>query len=517
MKPVLSRSQMRAFDKFAIETCGVPGIVLMENAARGAADIIVRLAAQRKGRIVVVCGGGNNGGDGFAVARHLFARRFDVAALLMTSPDKLTGDARTNRDAYRALGGRYAEMTGQGDLGAFAVELGSAVVVVDALFGTGLERPIEGRFQEIIELINRAKLRRVALDIPSGLDADSGAALGTAVEAHHTITFGCLKMGLLSVAGAKHAGKLHLVSLGVPSSVVDAVGHDAEVIDSKSVASWLLAREPGVHKHGAGNVLVVAGSAGKIGASLLVGRGGLRAGAGLVTLASWPEAAAVLDSRVVELMTFPIDRSDIPGSLDRALAGKHVAVIGPGFGTGDEARRAVEHVVLRWDGVKVVDADALTIFAGRLDALAGARGSLILTPHPGEAARLLGRSVAEVEASRPLSVRELSDRSHAVAILKGARTLVAVPSEPLFINTSGNAALATAGAGDVLAGIMAAFACVLPPRRAAIAAVHVHGLAADVWRSRHGGADRGLLAHEVADAVPAVLAALSRGESPLTV
>jgi NAD(P)H-hydrate epimerase len=263
-------------------------------------------------------------------------------------------------------------------------------------------------------------------------------------------------------------------------------------------------------------VLAVAGGAGTVGAALLVGHGSLRAGAGLCTIASWPEAQTALESRVVELMTLRIDRSDVTGSLDRALAGRRAVVIGPGFGVGDDARRAVEHVVLHWDGLKVVDADALTIFAGRLDGLAAAKGSLILTPHPGEAARLLGRPTREVEANRARSARELSDRAHAIAILKGARTLVAVPSAPLYINTSGNPALAVAGAGDVLAGITAAFACSLPPDRAAIAAVHVHGLAADLWRSRLGGPDRGLLAHEIADAVPAVLAALARGQSPLT-
>jgi NAD(P)H-hydrate epimerase len=516
MTPVLSRAQMRAYDKYAIETGRVPSIVLMENAARGAADVIVRLLGPHAGRVAIVCGTGNNGGDGFAVARHLLARGFDVTAVLAAAPAKLSGDALTNRDAYVALGGRYAELA-EGDMAPLLTETHGARVIVDALFGTGLARPVEGHYDKVIAIVNQSQARRIAIDVPSGLDADSGSALGHAVKAHDTITFGALKMGLLSPEGARLAGRLHLVDLGVPARVLAAVGHEAELVESAQVAAWLRPRDPFVYKHAAGSVLAVAGSAGTIGAALLVGHGSLRAGAGLVTLASWPEAAQALESRVLELMTTRIDRGDIAGSLDRALAGKKVVVIGPGFGTGDEARRAVEHVVLHWEGVKIVDADALTIFAGRLETLASAKGSLILTPHPGEAARLLGVSARDVESDRPRSARQLSDRARAVAILKGAHTLVAVPGTPLYINASGNPALATAGAGDVLAGIMAAFACVLPPERAAVAAVHVHGLAADVWRARHDGADRGLFAHEIADAVPAVLAALAQGKSPLTV
>jgi NAD(P)H-hydrate epimerase len=264
-------------------------------------------------------------------------------------------------------------------------------------------------------------------------------------------------------------------------------------------------------------VLCVAGSRGKLGAALLVGRGALRSGAGLVTLCSWPDAVDALESRVVELMSARIDRADIKGSLDAALHGKRVAAVGPGFGLDAAAKAAVEHVVFGWEGTKIVDADALTHFAGRPEALAAARGATILTPHPGEAGRLLGRKSEEVEKNRAAAVRELAERTRATVVLKGARTIVAGATGPLYINTSGNPVLATAGSGDVLAGIIAAFSCVMPPDKAACAGVHVHGLAADVWRDKHGGADRGLLASEIADEVPGVLAALARRVDPLPV
>ena len=388
---------------------------------------------------------------------------------------------------------------------------------VISIFGTGLARPIEGHLKDVIEVINQFDTHRVALDIPSGLDADSGTPLGVAVRAHDTVTFGCLKMGLLTPEGARLAGNVHVVDLGVPPMVLAHVGHVAEVIERDTVASWIARRETNVHKHAAGSVLCVAGSRGKLGAALLLGHGALRAGAGLVTIASWPEAIDALESRVVELMSARIDRADIAGSLDLALAGKRVVALGPGLGLDDSARAAVEHVVFHWEGVKVVDADALTLFAGRPEALAAARGPMILTPHPGEAARLLGKKSDEVEKNRAVCVRQLAERTGAIVVLKGARTIVAATSGPLYINTSGNPVLATAGSGDVLAGIISAFSCVMPPDKAACAGVHVHGLAADVWRAKHGGADRGLLASEIADEVPGVLAALARKVDPLPV
>ena len=530
MKPVLSRAQMRAYDQFAVEACHVPGVVLMENAGRGAADVIERILAENAAhprsralsdgaatRVVVVCGQGNNGGDGFVVARHLLARGFDVSCFLTGKSEKVTGDARINHDAYIDLGGRSVELPASADLAQLENEVRRADLTVDALFGTGLARPIEGHLAEVVAIVNRAAAHRVSLDVPSGLDADTGMPLGDAVRADDTVTFGCLKLGLLTPDGAKLAGRVHLVDLGVPAIVLDKVGHIGEVVESSTVASWISRREANVHKHAAGSVLCIAGSAGKLGAALLVGRAALRAGAGLVTLASWPDAVQALELRVVELMTTRIDRADIAGSLDRALLAKRTVVIGPGLGLDQDAKTAVEHVLLRFEGPTIVDADALTLFAGRPEAFAAASGPIVLTPHPGEAARLLGVQSHDVERDRARAVRELAQRARATVVLKGARTMVAAASGPLYINTTGNPALATAGAGDVLAGILAALACVMPVERAAPAGVHIHGLAADRWRALRGGADRGLLAGELSDLVPTVLAALLGGTDPLEV
>ena len=568
MIPVLTRAQMRAFDKFAIDVCHVPGAVLMENAGRGAADVISALiearrqravaspsrssagsggvsspasmALPRRGpqsllaakarhfpvrhvanpgqparyplnaRVVVVCGTGLNGGDGFVVARHLLARGADVEVFLAGDSEKVTGESRVNHDAFIDIGGQFTELPQGAPLRPLAAALAEAEFLVDALFGTGLDRPIEGHLADVIAVMNAASCQCVALDIPSGLHADSGEPLGTAVQADDTVTFGHLKIGLLTPEGARLAGHVHVVDLGVPDAPILAhIGHVAEVIQKETIGSYIVPREANTHKHLAGNVLVIAGSAGKLGAALLTAQASMRAGAGLVTVCTWPDAALSLESRVVEIMTARIDPDRIEASLDEALVGKRTVGIGPGLGLDERARRAVDHVVLGWEGLKVVDADALTHFVGRPEALAGARGDLVLTPHPGELGRLLGRSARAIEQDRFGAVREAVALTKATVILKGARTIIATPDGRMFICMAGNPALATAGSGDVLTGIIAAFACGMSSDRAASAGVLVHALAGDLWRAKTG-CDRGLLASEIAEGVPQILAQLGR-------
>jgi hydroxyethylthiazole kinase-like uncharacterized protein yjeF len=573
--PVLTRAQMRAYDRHAIETFHVPGIVLMENAGRGAADVIAAMIEARRvpptgearsleisnpslgavytsprlsrraasldervararafpvrhvpspgqpatypleARVVVVCGAGNNGGDGFVVARHLLARGAEVEVFLTGDSEKVTGESRINHDAYIDLGGTFVELPNGASLAPLAEALARADFVVDGLFGTGLDRPIRGHLAEVIAVINHADTRCVALDVPSGLDADSGEPLGIAVHADDTVTFGHLKIGLLTPEGARLAGTIHVVDLGVPDRpLLSHVGHVAEVIRPDSIGSYLVQRETNVHKHEAGDVLVVAGSAGKLGAALLTARAAIRTGAGLVTICTWPDAATALESRVVEVMTARIDLDRIAGSLDEALARRRAVAIGPGLGLDDKARQVVDHVVLGWNGLKVVDADAITHFVGRPEVLAKAQGQCILTPHSGELGRLLGRSGRAIEQDRFGAVREAVSLTRATVVLKGARTIIANPEGLIFICMAGNPALATAGSGDVLTGMIAALACSHPPDRAACAGVLVHALSGDLWRVRTG-CDRGLLASEIAENVPGILAALARGADPL--
>ncbi|MCU0658215.1 MAG: NAD(P)H-hydrate dehydratase [Polyangiaceae bacterium] len=503
MRPVLGREQMRAYDRHAIEVRHVPGLILMENAGRGAADVLGRLRPLPGLDVVLVCGAGNNGGDGFVVARHLLARGARPHVFLTGSSEQVMGDARVNLDAYIDLGGLFTQIDTEPLLPSLQRALAGAPLVVDAVFGTGLARPIQGLLAAVVGAINEATGLVVALDLPSGLDADTGMPLGVCVRAHHTVTFGHYKVGLFTPEGARLAGQVQAVDLGVPDTIVQHTGQSAELIEEADLRSWISPREANAHKHQVGGVLVLAGSPGKTGAALLAARGALRAGAGLCTLATWPECVPVLEARLPEVMTVPLD----PTQLDALLGRQRVVVLGPGLGLDERARAVVERVVLRWEGVTVLDADALAPFAGRPEALASAPGRLILTPHSGEMGRLLGVSAAEVERDRFGAARAVASRGRCTVVLKGARSLIA-SAGALWINPTGNPALAAAGSGDSLAGIIGALACALQPLRAAAAGVFLHGMAADQWRLR-SGADRGLLASEISDEIPALLGSLT--------
>ena len=501
MIAVLSREQMRAFDQHAITKCKVPSVVLMENAGRNAAEVVEGVLALGS-RVAVVCGPGNNGGDGFVVARHLAASGNDVTVYLLAEARKLSGDALLNHDAWLGLGGAVTYLPTE-DLS--ALELGDVDVIVDGIFGTGLDRDVGGRQRIAIERINAAGVPVVALDIPSGLHANTGAVLGVAVDADVTVTFAHPKLGLLTSAGAAHAGEVHVVDIGVPAELLH--DHGAEIVEASDVAALLEPRPIDAHKVSVGHVFAVAGSAGKTGAALLVARGALRAGAGLATVCTFPDAADSIDLRALEEMTARIDPNALESSLDEILSRAGAIAIGPGLGLDERARRVVDHVVLGWDGPKVVDADAISHFAGRAAERARAKGSLVLTPHPGELGRLLGIESKDVEADRFAAVARAVELTGAVVLLKGPRTLIAAPGEFPVVNVSGAPALATGGAGDVLTGIIAALCSTLAPRWAAIAGAYVHGASAEEWCERVG-ADRGLVAHEIADGVPAVLAKL---------
>jgi len=509
--PVLSRGQMRAFDAHAMGVCRVPGLVLMENAGRGATAVLVRECLShgtRGARVVVVCGTGNNGGDGLVVARQLLARGAAPVVFLAGEAAKLSGDARANFEAWRGLGGATHELTPGAAASALSEAMSGAAVVVDALFGTGLDRPIEGFVADVVRAMNAAASQRFAIDLPSGLDADTGATLGVCVEAHATATFAHHKLGLVTPNGARLAGRVRVVDIGVPGTLVAHVGGSAQLLEDADLGSWLLPRAPGAYKTSAGHVVVVAGSAGKIGAPQLAARGAMRAGAGMATIATWPDAATAIESQVLEVMTARIDADEPAESLDAILAGKQAVVVGPGFGLDEPARTAVEYLLASWAGPVVVDADALTMFAGRPSVLLAAKKA-ILTPHPGELARLLGKTTVDVEQDRFGAARELVAATGAVVVLKGAHTIVASPDSRLAVTPVACPALATAGAGDVLGGIVAAMACSLPAFEAACAGVMMHALAGQAWSRRHG-ADRGMLASEIADALPALHAAHAR-------
>jgi len=523
--PILSRGQVRAYDAHAIDERRVPSIVLMENAGRGAAELMLSALRASAGgiaaaRVVVVAGVGNNGGDGFVVARHLAAAGVTATVIVASRADKIAGDARANYEAFVELGGACIVLPPGTARSMIDAELEGATLLVDALFGTGLDRAIEGFFADVISAIDEADAPVWSLDLPSGLDADTGCVLGVAVHATTTVTFAHRKLGLVTPRGAELAGRVAVAGLGIPDAkVLEAVGVAAWGLEEGDVARWLSPRKTGAHKHAAGDVLIVAGSPGTTGAAALSARGALRAGAGVATIATFTDARDAVAAQVLEVMTREIDEADLEAAIDKLIARRSALVVGPGFGTTPRARRAIEHAVSTFEGLLVLDADGITCFAGRPEDLAAAPGELVLTPHPGELGRLLGRPSSEIEADRFASAQEAAARTKAVVVLKGAHTIVAGPDGDAWVCMEHAPALATAGSGDVLAGIVAGLSGSVtetaPGRsggvsramRVAAAAVVVHARAGAAWM-RETGADRGMLASEIAERVPAVVAQL---------
>lgn len=493
MIPLLSPEESRALDRHAIDGLGVPGVVLMENAGLGAYRALVERFAGHLGAPVIFGGPGNNGGDAWVIARHLENAGIATTTVLVGERAKVKGDARINLDALEAIRGRVLE--GDVDYGGLCA---GATVIVDGLFGTGLDRPLGGPFAAAVKAMNAAAAQVLALDIPTGVHGANGAILGTAVRADVTTTFAAHKLGLHQHPGAGHAGEVVLVSIGVPAP--ESAG--AMLLCRSDVARIVPPRAIDSHKGRAGRVWICAGSPGKVGAARLAGRGALRAGAGLVTLAPRGEVARGLGAAIPELMV-----EALPQNVERALAMLNercdAAVVGPGFGL-DGAAMAIALGAARGLAMPaVLDADALTALAGSNHlSLASAPAPRVLTPHPGEAARLLGIPNSEVQADRYGAARRLAAETGATVVLKGARTVIASVEGDLRVCPFGTPALATAGTGDVLAGAIGAFlGAGISPLEAASAGVVVHALAGEAAAQ----GDRGLLASEVADALPAAL------------
>lgn len=496
MIPLLTRELVRSIDADAVEKLGVPIIVLMENAARGAFDVVRAKFADKLNRVLIVGGVGQNGGDGWALARHLIAAGFSPTVAFCCEENQIQGDAKTNFESLKRLGAQLVAIRSAQTLTA---HLEQASLIVDALFGTGLDRPVEGLYRDVILAMNQAEAPCVALDLPSGIDANTGNVLGVAVDADVTVTFAAHKRGLHQFPAVAHVGELVLVSIGVPAPELS----QAALMEPADVARWLPERARDVHKGTAGHILIVAGSPGKTGAALLSSHAALRTGAGLVTIATRGAAREALDMKVVEVMTERLE-DDVERAVEMAMSlGQRMkaAAVGPGLGLDEDAKRLAVSLAVRLPIPTVLDADALTAIAGDLERIRHAAGPRVLTPHPAEAARLLGTTVAEVQANRYASALRLAERTGAVVLLKGARTVVAAPGGEIRVCRRGTAALGSAGTGDVLTGVVASLLAALDPLVAASVGAVLHAVAGEVAAQ----SDRGLLAHEVADSLPAAL------------
>lgn len=456
----------------------------MERAGLAAAELARSILADGQ-RVLVVAGPGNNGGDGFVVARHLKSWWYTVTVLFTGSEHKLAPDAAAALAAWRSVGGTTTDRWPQ-DM--------QPDLIVDALFGIGLERPLEGAMADLVMRMNGSGVAVLALDVPSGLHADTGRVLGIAVEADHTATFIALKPGLLTLDGPDHAGELHVFDLGLDGPGSQS-GH---LLDLSILQTALPPRRNNTHKGSFGNAGIIGGADGMVGAALLAGRAALKLGAGRAFVGCL--SGASVDAAQPELMLRPA--ADLV-----ALDGLSVLAVGPGLGPSDAARTLVTSAIGR-DVPLLLDADALNLVAAdpRLaEEVARRSGDTLLTPHPAEAARLLGCTTAEVQSDRIANALLLAERYHAAVVLKGAGSVCALPDGRWFINPSGNPGLASAGMGDVLAGIVAALVAQgCPPVTALLAGVHLHGLAGDRLREAIGG-PVGITASEVTDAARAIL------------
>lgn len=493
---VARADEVREMDRRTIEGLGVPGRVLMELAGAAAARHVAARVGDVPGRAVVLCGAGNNGGDGYVVARHLVDRGWQVVCIAAASGDGLGGDARVNHDLWVELGGEVRPL-GARATAAMRHLIGHADVVVDALFGVGLSRPIEGALAELIAMANEASHGlRVAVDVPSGVDASTGQVLGEVVfRAGMTVTLGAGKSGLYTAPGADHAGEVAVVAIGIPRSVAFSVGASHRLATAEGITRLLPARRADGHKGTYGHVGVLGGFDGQQGAAELAARAALRVGAGLATWATPSEAP----SRIAEIMHHDL-RGGLPVRAD-------VFVVGPGLGVTASSSEYLDAALA--DGRRLVlDADALNLLA-TASRVAEAAGHVI-TPHPREAARLLGTNTAAVQADRLAAHARLVAATGAVVILKGARSIVGGPEGPAVIFDLPTATLSAGGTGDVLAGAVAGLiAQGSAPLDAALVAVWLHAAAGRMVGL--GRADRGALASEVADALPRAIDGLVKG------
>ncbi len=508
---VVTSAQMQELDRHTIDKIGIPGRVLMENAGRGATrTFLQRLYRNDGGRVGVLAGRGNNGGDGFVMARYLAQRGIDVRVYLLSTADRVQGDAAANLKLLAGADVPVIEIPDEKHFASRRIDMQHIHYWIDAMLGTGLKSEVRGFYRQVIELVNQSARPLLAVDIPSGLHADTGQPQGICIAAAATATFGFAKIGHLIHPGAQMCGTVDVIDIGIPPDTAGTLGHKQYLTQGREVAALLGQRQPDTHKGRTGHVLVVAGSTGKTGAAAMAATSALRSGAGLVTLGIPQSLNPILESQVTETMTLPLPDQGTGLLLEEAFdpiveasATKQALAVGPGMGTAAHTRNLVSRMIKEIDLPMVIDADGLNNLAGHLGWLEARRSDVVLTPHPGEMARLTGVSTTRIQSDRVAAVRRLAVQSHAHVVLKGARTVIGAPDGTVWINPTGNPGMASGGMGDVLTGLIAGLlAQGLATADACRAGVYLHGLAADIL-----GDDGpwGYLATDVMRTIPAAI------------
>lgn len=504
---LVTAKEMKALDVQAQTDYAMPGILLMDNAAQAVAEAVHEALTALEGeRVVIFCGGGNNGGDGLGAARWLQSYGVSVRAFVVGAAlDAVQGDAALELAMFTKAGGRVEALSTEDDWVLAELAASKADVLVDALLGTGFHGELEGDVLRACELLNKSEKYILAVDVPTGVNADNGAVSENAVRADHTVTMALVKTGLLLYPGREYCGDIELADISMPVKLVEEYQSDKYRLTDEIVRELLPLRKANAHKGDAGRVVICAGSPGYTGAAALASDAAVKAGAGLVSLYTPLSSRDVLAIKLTEVMVHGLlermpgilgggAASDVASSAEAA----DVLAIGPGLGTSESTQEAVRTILQKITTPVVIDADALTALAGHTEILAAMQAQKVLTPHPGEMARLTGLEIAEIEADRINVAKKYAEEWQAIVVLKGAPTVIGCPNGTVYVNSTGNSSLATGGSGDVLTGIIAGLAAQeISLQEAAICGVYLHGLAAELT-----GIDIGLAAGELAALLP---------------
>ena len=519
---LVKASEMQEMDRKTIHDLGIPGVVLMENAGRGAAQtFLAHFSPEKDARVLIICGRGNNGGDGYVVARYLHQAGLRPIVFVLSQREKISGDALVNLRIAQGMGLDIRFVPDESSWQEQKSTLAHCHYIADAILGTGLNSPVRGFYATVIDQINASGKPVMAIDIPSGLNADNGAIMGTSVRADLTVTFGFPKVGQAVFPGREVVGRLVRIDISIPESVASQVPEQFHLSVPEDFADLLVEDKEDIHKGHRGHLLILAGSPGKTGAATLAALGAIRAGAGLVTVGVPQSLNPTLEEKLTEAMTAPLPQTS-DGTLSMAalpliedlMEGKTALAIGPGLSTNSETVELVKRLASTCRLPMVIDADGLNALNGALDVLNSVADHTILTPHPGEMGRLTGKSTVEIQSDRISTALEFVNNHRCYLVLKGARTLVALPNGKIYVNPTGNAALSSGGAGDVLTGLIGGFlARRWPVEKAAIAGTYIHGLAADCLAEKTGTV--GIMAGEILDVVPGLITSLYSGNWPL--
>ena len=507
---LVTASEMQEMDRRTIDSFGIPGRILMENAGRGATRFFLeQFSNLGDRRIGIVAGRGNNGGDGFVIARYLAQAGISVSVYLLAESKRVKGDAAANLSLLKPLNVPIIEIPDKASFSIHQSSMNDPDIWIDAILGTGLKSDVKGYFKTIISFINGLDKPVFAIDIPSGLDSDTGQPRGVCIQAQATATFAFAKTGHVLYPGAKYTGLLEIIDIGIPPYIVANVDPRQFLLTVNLISTCLTPRPPEAHKGTTGHLLVIAGSPGKTGAASMTSLSALRAGAGLVTLGIAASLNNTMEASMMEAMTAPLPEC-IPGvigdsafdAIEELMVGKRCLAIGPGLGQAAETKKLILKILQTSEIPMVVDADGLNNLVGQVQMLKRAKAPIILTPHPGEMSRLLDERTKTVQQDRIKCARDFASKFNVHVVLKGAGTVIAHPDGRIFINPTGNAGMASGGMGDVLTGIIAGGICQgLSPECAAHVGAYLHGAAADSLAQTIG--PYGYLASDVMNAIPA--------------